>query len=70
MDGVGRSRKDAEYQLHVELERLDYIDHACLNLMMCWAKQHEAMGGRLVIDWDSLHAQFGPEAIPLHKSVA
>jgi MFS superfamily sulfate permease-like transporter len=57
-------------ELHVELERLDYIDHACLNLMICWAKQHEAVGGRLVIDWNSLHAQFSPEVLPLRKSVA
>ncbi len=57
-------------ELHVDLERLDYIDHACLDLLMNWAKQHEAVGGRLVIDWDSLHAQFNPESLQLKKSVA
>jgi MFS superfamily sulfate permease-like transporter len=57
-------------ELHVDLERLDYIDHACLDLLMNWAKQHEAVGGRLVIDWNSLHAQFAPEAVQLKKSVA
>jgi MFS superfamily sulfate permease-like transporter len=57
-------------ELHVDLERLEYIDHACLNLLMCWAKQHEAVGGRLCIDWDSLHAQFRPDVVPLKKSVA
>ncbi|MCC6492802.1 MAG: SulP family inorganic anion transporter, partial [Pirellulales bacterium] len=53
---------DAE--LHVQLDRLNYIDHACLELLTNWAQQHEASGGRLVIDWDSLHASFreGPEA--------
>lgn len=53
---------DAE--LHVELDRLTYIDHACLELFTSWAKQHEAAGGRLVIDWESLHASFreGPQA--------
>ena len=49
-------RADAE--LHVDLSRLHYIDHACLDLMMSWASQHEASGGRLVIDWDSMHARF------------
>ena len=44
-------------ELHVDFEQLEYIDHACLDLLMNWAKQHEATGGRLVIDWDSLHAQ-------------
>lgn len=47
---------DAE--LHVELKQLSYIDHACLELLTNWAAQHEAMGGRLVIDWDRLHASF------------
>jgi MFS superfamily sulfate permease-like transporter len=57
-------------ELHVELSQLEYIDHACLDLMMCWAKQYEAVGGRLVMDWESLHAQFNPEVLPLKKSVA
>jgi len=45
-------------ELHVQLERLDYIDHACLDLLINWEKQHEATGGRLVIDWDFLTASF------------
>lgn len=48
--------EDAE--LHVDMENLHYIDHACLDLMMDWAKQHESCGGTLVIDWSSLHARF------------
>ena len=49
-------------ELHVSLEDLDYIDHACLDLLMSWAKQHESTGGRMVIDWDTLHANFRREA--------
>lgn len=49
-------RPDAE--LHVDLSHLQYIDHACLDLFMAWARQHEAAGGRLIIDWDSMHARF------------
>ena len=48
-------------ELHVELHNLQYIDHACLELLMDWAKQHETTGGRLVIDWESLHASFRRE---------
>jgi len=44
--------------LHVDFERLDYIDHACLELLMEWAKQHEKTGGQLFIDWGQLHARF------------
>ena len=45
-------------ELHVQFERLDYIDHACLDLLMNWQKQHEATGGSLVIDWEGLNARF------------
>ena len=48
-------------ELHVDFQQLDYIDHACLDLLINWAKQHEATGGRLVIDWASLHARFRAE---------
>jgi MFS superfamily sulfate permease-like transporter len=51
----------ARAELHVDFEHLDYIDHACLDLLMTWAKQHEATGGNLVIDWESLHARFNQE---------
>ncbi len=48
-------------ELHVDFERLNHIDHACLDLLMNWAKQHESSGGTLVVDWDSLHARFNCE---------
>ena len=48
----------ANAELHVDFEHLDYIDHACLDLLINWAKQHESTGGRMVIDWESLHANF------------
>ncbi len=45
-------------ELHVHFEDLGHIDHACLDLLMKWEKQHEATGGSLVIDWESLTATF------------
>ncbi len=45
-------------ELHVQFDRLDYVDHACLDLFMNWERQHVATGGRLIIDWESLHARF------------
>lgn len=45
-------------ELHVDFEGLSYIDHACLELLVNWAKQHESAGGTLVIDWESLYANF------------
>jgi len=49
-------------ELHVDFERLSYVDHACLDLLMNWAKQHEGSGGSLVIDWSSLHGRFSDDA--------
>ncbi|MDP1793327.1 MAG: solute carrier family 23 protein, partial [Acidimicrobiales bacterium] len=45
-------------ELHVHFEDLAHIDHACLDLLMKWGKQHEATGGSLVLDWESLTAKF------------
>ncbi len=45
-------------QLHVSVDDLTYIDHACLNLLANWEKQHTATGGELHLDWDQLHARF------------
>lgn len=48
----------ADNELHVHLEDVDYIDHACLDLLMSWDKQHRAAGGNLVIDWGILGAMY------------
>lgn len=45
-------------ELHVHFEDLAYVDHACLDLLMNWEKQHESTGGSLVIDWDHFTARF------------
>jgi hypothetical protein len=45
-------------ELHVHFEQLTYIDHACLDLLMNWERQHETTGGRLVVDWEGLTACF------------
>ncbi len=48
----------ANTELHVHLEELDYIDHACLDLLANWEKQHELTGGKLYVDWEGLQARF------------
>ena len=51
---------DAE--LHVCLEEVEYIDHACFELLMNWADAHVEEGGSLVMDWARLHGAFQSEA--------
>lgn len=45
-------------ELHVHFEKLGYIDHACLDLLINWEKRYHTSGGSLVIDWESLTARF------------
>jgi MFS superfamily sulfate permease-like transporter len=47
-----------ETELHVHLEHLSYLDHACLELFDKWKRQHESAGGTLVLDWQTLTAKF------------
>jgi MFS superfamily sulfate permease-like transporter len=55
--------------LQVDFRHLDYIDHACLDLLMNWAKQHESTNGSLEIDWESLHARFTPDQVPEESTI-
>jgi MFS superfamily sulfate permease-like transporter len=55
-DQLEKLPNDAE--LHVCLNEVSFIDHACFELLMEWAESHVADGGRLVMDWDQLHGKF------------
>ena len=43
-----------DVELRVHLEDLAYIDHACIELLSSWEKQHHAAGGKLAVQWDQL----------------
>jgi MFS superfamily sulfate permease-like transporter len=45
-------------EVHVHFENLEYIDHACLDLLSVWEKQHQASNGKLVLEWDELSWKF------------
>lgn len=52
----------ADAHVHVRLDRLTYIDHAALDMMDNWAKQHQSAGGSLTLDWSTLHGLFQENA--------
>ncbi len=60
----------ASTELHVDLKGLDYIDQACLELLMNWEKQHASTGGRLFIDWGHLHSLYGQRPSKATRKVA
>ncbi|MCG8409224.1 MAG: SulP family inorganic anion transporter [Phycisphaerales bacterium] len=58
-------------ELHVFMEDLDYIDHACLTLLVDWEEQHKATGGTLKMDWSELHPRFARQSLaPAEGSLA
>jgi MFS superfamily sulfate permease-like transporter len=55
-------------EVHVDLEELTFVDHACLELLIDWGKQYEATGGQFRIDWETLHSKFKAKLAPAAKS--
>jgi MFS superfamily sulfate permease-like transporter len=44
--------------VYVRLEGLDYLDHACLELLACCEKSNSARGGKFLVDWTTLDKIF------------
>jgi MFS superfamily sulfate permease-like transporter len=44
--------------VHVHIDELDYIDHACIDLLTNWDRQHRATGGSLEIEWEGLTQKY------------
>jgi MFS superfamily sulfate permease-like transporter len=41
-------------EVHIHVEQLDYIDHACLEMLSSWESQHRSTGGSLTVEWNDL----------------
>ena len=44
--------------VHVHIDELDYIDHACIDLLSSWDRQHKVSGGSLEIEWEGLTERY------------
>ena len=42
------------YDIFFEMEHLRHMDQTCVTILERWAAEHEANGGKLAIDWDSV----------------
>jgi MFS superfamily sulfate permease-like transporter len=51
-------RMPSDLELHVNIQELTNVDHACLELLESWAEQHRSQGGRLIIEWDTLAGRY------------
>ena len=57
-------------EVHIHFEHLDYIDHACLDLLSNWEKQHEASNGKLIIEWEELSWKFHQRRGSIQRATA
>ncbi len=58
---------DAE--VHVHVNRLGYIDHACLDAIAAWEKQRNEKGGSTTVEWQELMSSY-QRVNPLAEKVA
>lgn len=56
--------------VHVHVEGLDYIDHACIDLLSNWDRQHRASGGTLTIEWDNLTEKYKARAAGIQAATS
>jgi MFS superfamily sulfate permease-like transporter len=49
-------------EVHLHVEKLDYIDHACLEMLSSWEKLHASTGGKLIVEWSDLVERYGRRA--------
>lgn len=55
-------------EVHLHVERLDYIDHACLEMLSSWEKLHQSTGGSLIVEWNALVERYGRRAADPSKT--
>ena len=48
----------AGMNVRFDIDHLSYIDHACLDLIANWRKQHVAREGQVELPWDDLHRRY------------
>ena len=47
-------------EVHLDVQRLAYIDDSCLDLVRSWTEQYEAQGGVVIVEWDEVEKRFAP----------
>lgn len=48
----------AETKVKLDISHLSYIDHACLDLLSNWCKQHVSRNGEAELPWDDLEHRY------------
>lgn len=45
-------------EVHIHLDELTYVDHACMEFIQQWRSQHEGQGNYVVIEWAELERRY------------
>jgi MFS superfamily sulfate permease-like transporter len=56
--------------LHLHLDKLQHIDHACMDALHAWRQQNEATGSTLEVEWDGLADRFEGARVERNESSA
>ncbi len=44
-------------EMHVHIQNLQHIDHACMDALYGWQRQYETLGSKMFVEWDHLMAK-------------
>jgi len=66
LESVDPAAKD----VHLHLEHLDYVDHACLELVREWERQRISKGAKVTLEWSELESLSEPPSPSTSPRVA
>ncbi len=55
-------------KVSLDIERMSYVDHACLDLISNWRKEHIAGGGQVILCWEDLQQRSRSREVVLTDS--
>jgi MFS superfamily sulfate permease-like transporter len=47
-----------DVDVHIHLDGVSYVDHACMEAIAAWEKQRSNTGARVIVSWDDLRALY------------
>ena len=54
----GLEKLPSNIHVHVNVQRLTYVDHACLDCIAAWEKQRNSKGASTVVQWNELMTHY------------
>jgi MFS superfamily sulfate permease-like transporter len=55
-------------RLHIFVDELNHIDHACMGVLQSWETQYNRSGGTLTVEWQALHDKLPGRPVEIGSS--